>query len=98
MLQSWLISTVYHNFKTNRGRVEGLKREEALELITSFSWKGVVGRGEGLILERGLIQDSSYAFKRENVLRSPIYHFCVREQSQLTKLEFFFILLCSKAS
>lgn len=47
VLQSWLISTVYHNFKTNRGRGEGLKRQEALELITSFSWKGVVGSGGG---------------------------------------------------
>lgn len=53
----------------------------------------MVGRGEGLILEGGLIEDSSYAFKRENVLRSPIYHFCVREQSQLTKLEFFYLAL-----
>ena len=53
VLQSWLISTVYHNFKTNRGRGEGLKREEALQLITSFSCKGVVRRGGGLF-ERGV--------------------------------------------
>ena len=45
VLQSWLISTVYHNFETNRGRGEGLKREEALQLITSFSCKGVVQGG-----------------------------------------------------
>lgn len=91
MLQSWLISTVYHNFETNRGRREGLKREEALQLITSFSCKGVVAGGA--YLRGGLIEDSSYAFKRENVLRSPIYLFCVREQSQLIKLEFSYLAL-----
>ena len=53
----------------------------------------MVGRGGGLILEGGLIEDSSYAFTRENVLRPPICHFCVREQSQLTKLEFFYLAL-----
>ena len=51
------------------------------------------GGGGGAYLRGGLNREFKLAFKRENVLRPPICHFCVREQSQLTKMEFFYLAL-----